>query len=95
MLNIKELAATLAILGSGTLVVTGCNKDKPATETPGGDGAAATDGKAEGTCGEGKAEGEHKAEGTCGEGKAEGTCGEGKAEGACGGEGKAEAPKPE
>jgi uncharacterized low-complexity protein len=84
MLNIKEIAATLAILGSGTLMVTGCEKDKPATETPGGDAAAPA---AEASCGEGKTEGscgEGKTEGSCGEKKAEGSCGEGKTEGSCG-----------
>ncbi len=82
MLNIKEIAATLALLGSGSLMMTGCEKDKPTTETPGGDGAATG---AEASCGE------KKAEGSCGEGKTEGSCGEGKgehkAEGSCG-EGK-------
>ncbi len=84
MLNIKEIAATLALLGSGSLMVTGCEKDAPATETPGGDAAAPA---AEGSCGEKKAEGscgEGKTEGSCGEGKTEGSCGEKKAEGACG-----------
>ena len=36
MANLKDIAATLAILGSGTLVLGGCDKDKPATEVPGG-----------------------------------------------------------
>ena len=79
MLNIKEIATTLAILGSGALVLGGCNKDKQATEQPGGAGGET---KAEGSCGEGKTEG------SCGEGKTEGSCGEGKgeakAEGSCG-----------
>jgi hypothetical protein len=75
VLNIKEIAATLALLGSGSLMVTGCEKDAPATETPGGDAAApATP----------DAGGETKAEGSCGEGKTEGSCGEKKAEGSCG-----------
>jgi len=75
MLSIKEIAAALALLGSGTLMATGCEKDAPATETPGGDGAATG---AEASCGE------KKAEGSCGEGKTEGSCGEQKAEGSCG-----------
>ena len=73
MLNIKEIAATLAILGSGSLMTAGCEKDAPATETPGGAEAAPAAG-AEGSCGEGKTEG------SCGEGKTEG-----KTEGSCGG----------
>ena len=39
MANLKDIAATLAILGSGALLV-GCGKDKPATEVPAGDEAA-------------------------------------------------------
>ena len=58
MANLKDIAATLAILGSGALVMSGCGKDKPATEVP-GDADAAGD-AAEGSCG-----GE-KAEGSCG-----------------------------
>lgn len=43
-MNIKDIAATLAILGSGTIVV-GCAKDKPATEVPAnGDPAPVDDG---------------------------------------------------
>jgi hypothetical protein len=101
MLKIKEIAATLAILGSGALAVSACNKDKQATETPeaagGGDaaGAEAADGEkaegscggaAEGSCGGDKAEGEgEKAEGSCGGAKGEGSCGGAKGEGSCGG----------
>jgi hypothetical protein len=85
MLKIKEIAATLAILGSGALVVSGCNKDKEATETPGGAGEA----KPEGSCGGEKAEGScggEKKEGSCGGEKTEGSCGGEKTEGSCGGE---------
>lgn len=58
MANLKDIAATLAILGSGALLV-GCGKDKPATEVPaGGDAAGGDEKAAEGSCGEGKAEGE-------------------------------------
>jgi hypothetical protein len=93
MANLKDIAATLAILGTGALVMGGCSKDKPATEVP----AGAEGEKAEGSCGGEKAEGScsaaegEKAEGSCsaaeGE-KAEGSCsaaeGE-KAEGSCSG----------
>lgn len=72
MANLKDIAATLAILGSGALVMSGCGKDKPATETPAGAEAAPTDG----------------AEGSCGGEKAEGSCGGEKAEGSCGAEGE-------
>ena len=87
MLKIKEIAATLAILGSGALVVSGCNKDKEATETPAGAGGEET--KPEGSCGGEKAEGScggEKKEGSCGGEKKEGSCGGEKAEGSCGGE---------
>jgi uncharacterized low-complexity protein len=78
MLNIKEIAATLAILGSGTLMV-GCEKDAPATETP---AAGDTAGTPEASCGE-------KKDGSCGEGKTpEASCGEGKTPEASCGEGK-------
>ena len=84
MLKIKEIAATLAILGSGALAVSACNKDKQATETP--DGAA---GEGDATAPEGDApegdaaapEGDAAAEGE----KAEGSCG---GEAGCGGEKK-------
>jgi hypothetical protein len=91
-MNIKDIAATLAILGSGALMV-GCGKDKPATEVPTGDEAAPpTDGAAEAKCGEGHteeghcgAEGEAAADGG-GEGEGEGSCSaDAKAEGACSG----------
>lgn len=88
-MNIKDIAATLAILGSGALM-TGCGKDKPATEVPAGDEAAPTDG-AEAKCAAG-----HTEEGHCGDeaaapaegeeaagGDGEASC-SGKAEGSCG-----------
>jgi hypothetical protein len=78
MANIKDIAATLAILGSGVLVMSGCAKDKPATEVPAGGDAAGE--KAEGSC-----SGE-KAEGSCSGEKAEGSCSGEKAEGSCSGE---------
>lgn len=88
-MNIKDIAATLAILGSGALAMTGC-KDKPATEVPGGTEAAPTDGAAEAKCSAG-----HTEEGHCGDEAApapegEASCsaeagGEEKAEGSCGG----------
>jgi len=86
MTNLKSIAATLALLGSGAFAITGCDKkDTGATETPGGKEAAPAE-KAEGSCGAEKAEGscgaeKEKAEGSCGAEKAEG---EEKAEGSCG-----------
>jgi len=74
-MNIKDIAATLAILGSGALLV-GCGKDKPATEAPGGAEAAPTDGGAEAKCGEG-----HTEEGHCGADGAPAEGGETPAEG--------------
>ncbi|MCX4247904.1 hypothetical protein [Paraliomyxa miuraensis] len=91
-MNIKDIAATLAILGSGALVMTGCGKDKPATEVPGGDAEVAPTGgdeavppAGEASCGEG-----HTEEGHCGgeeaAGGGEASCGgEGEGEGSCGG----------
>jgi hypothetical protein len=75
-MNIKDIAATLAILGSGALLV-GCGKDKPATEAPGGAAAAPTDAGGEGKCGEG-----HSEEGHCGDAP-DGDAPDG--EGSCGG----------
>ncbi len=85
VMNIKDIAATLAILGSGALAMTGCGKDKPATEVPAGDEAAAPTGEGEAKCGEG-----HAGEGHCGD-EAAAPAGEGEAapegegEGSCGG----------
>jgi len=63
-MNIKHIAATLAILGSASFTMTGC-KDKGSTEVPGGE-----EKKAEGSCGaDKKVEG---AEGSCGGEKKEG-----------------------
>ena len=36
MANLKDIAATLAILGTGAHVMSGWGKDKPATEVPAG-----------------------------------------------------------
>ncbi len=94
MANLKDIAATLAILGSGALVMSGCSKDKPSTEVPGADVAAPAAGegscsgdKGEGSCSGDKAEGE--GEGSCSGDKAEGegSCSGDKAEGegSCGG----------
>ena len=92
-MNIKDIAATLAILGSGALAMTGCGKDKPATEVPAGDEAAPTDGA------EAKCSADHKEEGHCGDeaaapaeggdaGGGEASCsaeGKTEGEGSCGG----------
>ena len=51
-MNVKHIAATLAILGSASFTLTGCKKDS--TEVPAGDGAAK-----EGSCGANK-------DGSCG-----------------------------
>ena len=87
MANLKDIAATLAILGSGALVMSGCGKDKPATETPSGADAPAAD-PAEASCGADKAEG---GEGSCSgeaapaEGEGEASCSaEAEGEGSCG-----------
>jgi len=50
-MNVKHIAATLAILGSSTFALVGCKKE--GTETPAGDTA-----KPEGSCGA-------KADGSC------------------------------
>jgi len=92
-MNVKNIAATLAILGSGALVI-GCSKDKPSTEVPGdAEGTptdvAAPDADAASDAGEGKCGGEeHTGEGHCGgegegEGEAAGDAAAG--EGSCGG----------
>jgi hypothetical protein len=87
MANLKDIAATLAILGSGALVMSGCGKDKPATEVPAGDAAA---GGAEASCSGDKAGGEaacsgEKAEGSCSGEKTEGEAAPPEGEGSCGG----------
>lgn len=63
-MNLKHIAATLAILGSASFAMTGCKKAAEGTETP-ADGEK----KAEGSCG-----GEKK-EGGCNGEKKEGGCG--------------------
>ena len=84
-MDLKSIATTLAILGTGTLSLAGCEKDMPATETP---AAPSADSAAEGSCGADKAEGscggdKAEGEGSCGGDKAEGE-GEGEGEGSCG-----------
>lgn len=82
MANLKDIAATLAILGSGALVMSGCGKDKPATEVPAGGDAAAGDAAG----GESSCSGAAKEEGACsGDAKPEG-----EAEAACSGAAKEE-----
>ena len=51
-MNVKHIAATLAILGSASFTLTGCKKES--TEVPAADGA-----KTEGSCGANK-------DGSCG-----------------------------
>ncbi|MBK6922901.1 MAG: hypothetical protein IPH07_36275 [Deltaproteobacteria bacterium] len=82
MANLKHIAATLAILGSGALVFTGCEKKGEATETPGGaggdDAAAGGDAAGGGDAADagGDAAGGDAAEAKCGEGHTEeGHCG--------------------
>lgn len=95
-MDLKSIATTLAFLGTGALTMTGCDKDKPATETPAapeaGDAAEAACGgdKAEGSCGGEKAEGSCGGEAAEGEGEGEASCGgeaaeEGEGEASCGG----------
>ncbi len=55
-MNVKHIAATLAILGSASFSLAGCNKSKEGTEVPAADGAGE---KKEGSCGE-------KKDGSCG-----------------------------
>ena len=49
-MNVKHIAATLAILGSASFSLAGCNKGKEGTELPAADGAE----KKEGSCGKDK-----------------------------------------
>lgn len=81
MTNLKHIAATLAILGSASFAVTGCNKNKEATEVP----EATTPAEGEATPAEATPEATPaEGEASCGgEKKAEG-------EASCGGEKKAE-----
>jgi hypothetical protein len=53
-MNVKHIAATLAILGSSSFALVGCNKNKEGTETPAADAQAG-----EGSCGA-------KKDGSCG-----------------------------
>ena len=46
-MNVKHIAATLAILGSASFSLAGCNKGKEGTELPAADGAE----KKENSCG--------------------------------------------
>ena len=48
-MNVKHIAATLAILGSASFAAAGCNKKAEGTEVPAADGA-----KKDGSCGEKK-----------------------------------------
>lgn len=61
-MNVKHIAATLAILGSASFSLAGCNKSKESTEVPAADAAGE---KKEGSCGENK-------DGSCGGTKTEG-----------------------
>lgn len=85
-MNLKQIATTLAVLGTGAFALTGCDKEAPATEVPDAAAPAAADGEA--SC----AADDHPGEGHCGgdgeEGEGEGSCGaekaEGEGEGSCG-----------
>ncbi len=84
-MDLKSIATTLAFLGTGALATTGCDKDKPAVETP---AAPAAGDAAEGSCGADKAEGScgaEKAEGSCGAEKEGGEAAEEGGEASCGG----------
>ena len=39
-MNLKEITTVLAVLGSGSLLVSGCGKDQAATEVPSGSSAS-------------------------------------------------------
>ncbi len=81
-MNIKEIATTLAILGTGSLAAMGCGKEQaPAAEVPGGADAAATD-AGEAKCAEG-----HVDEGHCGDDATEAAADGAEGEGSCTGEG--------
>ncbi|PCC70327.1 hypothetical protein SAMN02745121_03344 [Nannocystis exedens] len=60
-MNVKHIAATLAILGSASFAVTGCKKNAEGTEVP-----AEGEKKADGSCGANK-------DGSCGANK-DGSC---------------------
>lgn len=61
-MNVKHIAATLAILGSASFAVTGCKKNAEGTEVPAAEGEK----KADGSCGA-------KGDGSCGA-KGDGSC---------------------
>ncbi len=92
IMNLKEIATTLAVLGSGALALSGCEKDAPATEVPeaavpageAGEASCAADGEdhpADGHCGGDAADGEASCSAEGGEGEAEA---EAEGEGSCG-----------
>lgn len=68
-MNVKHIAATLAILGSASFTLTGCKKSGEGTEVP-----AEGEKKAEGSCGANK-------DGSCNGEKKEGSCSGEKKEG--------------
>lgn len=68
-MNVKHIAATLAILGSASFTLTGCKKNAEGTEVP-----AEGEKKAEGSCGANK-------DGSCNGEKKEGSCSGEKTEG--------------
>ncbi len=92
-MKLKDIASTLAVLGSGALFLSGCDKEKPATEVPdatvpaadAGEGScAADDHPDDGHCGGDTAEAEAEGEGSCGGDKAEGEA-DAEGEASCGG----------
>ncbi len=62
-MNVKHIAATLAILGSTSFALVGCNKNKEGTETPAGDSAKPADGSCKGAGGDGSCKGAKDAPG--------------------------------
>ncbi|MGH1344020.1 MAG: hypothetical protein ACRBN8_20850 [Nannocystales bacterium] len=84
-MKLKDIASTLAVLGSGALFLSGCDKEKPATEVP--DAAVPAAEAGEGSC----SADDHPADGHCGgdtaDAEGEGSCGGEKAEGEAEGEG--------
>jgi hypothetical protein len=86
MANLKDIAATLAILGSGALALGGCDKDKPATEVPGAEAPAAPEAPGAEGMGEASCSADsHPEEGHCNGDKAEG-----EGEGSCSADGDGE-----
>ncbi len=88
-MKLKDIATTLAVLGTGALVLTGCDKEKPATEVPDAAAPAAEAGEASCAADDHPGEGHCGADGEAEEGDGEGSCGAEKAEeggeGSCGG----------